>query len=95
MAELSQWLAAYGDRALEGDEATFEGLSETVAIESTRQMDAWRATELRRRAGEAWQAGDYAAVVRAYDEMDRELVTVNLRAFEEGKLAYAPKALER
>lgn len=95
VAELGQWLEAYGEQALEGDEATFEALSEAVAKESTRQMDTMRATELRRRADEAWRARDYATVVQAYDEIDRELITVSLRAFEEGRLVYARKALER
>jgi len=95
VAELGHWLEAYGERVLEGDEATFVALGEAVAIESTRQMDMMRATELRRRAEEAWRSRDYATVVQAYDEMDRELTTVDLRTFEDGRLAYARKALDR
>lgn len=93
VSELARWLEAFGELTLEGDEATYEALRDAVATEGERNMDAMRATELRRRADEGWRVGDYAAVVQAYDEIDRELATLSLRAFEDGRLAYARKRL--
>jgi len=94
VAELGHWLESHGQLALEGDEATFEALSEAMADESSRLIDSMRVTKLRRRANVAWRAGDYAAVVLAYEEIDRELPTVQLRRFEAGRLEYAKKRIE-
>jgi hypothetical protein len=95
VAELGRWLGAHGKPALRGDESIYDAMSKAVAKDSAQQIDAMRAVELRRRVDHAWRTKDYATVVQVYDELDRELNTVNLRAFEVSRRVYAQKALDR
>jgi hypothetical protein len=48
---------------------------------------------LRTRASDAWRAKDLATVVNAYEEIESELKTVQLRDSERGRLEYARKHL--
>ena len=93
VAEMGEWLERYGSDAVDGDEATFRAVADTAAAEGERLLDSMRVTTLRRQADDAWRVGDLATVVEAYGEIDRELKTVELRAFERGRMAYALKRL--
>jgi hypothetical protein len=95
VAELGLWLGANGKQALGGDESIYDSMTKAVAKDSAQQVETMRAVELRRRVDQAWRTKDYATVLQIYDELDRELNTVNLRDFELGRRAYAQQALDR
>lgn len=75
---------------LEAEGSTgFERVSEAVERQSDEYLDGLRATRVRARAEEAWRRKDFASVVAAYEEIDAELSTVELRESEAKRLSYA------
>jgi len=67
---------------LRGDRAALARIEELSARRGREDAEAMRADDLRRRAKEAWTAGDRAAVVAAYDEIESTLTSVTLQPSE-------------
>lgn len=71
----------------------FDRISEGVAARSDAYLDGLRAARLRKRADDAWQLKDFASVIDAYEEIDSELTTVELRESETKRLSYARRQI--
>lgn len=72
----------------------FELISQAVAAQSEEYLDGLRAARLRSRAEEAWRRKDFASVVIAYEEVESELETVDLRESEAKRLKYARRQID-
>lgn len=77
----------------DGDDL-FEAMSELNTVLSESYLEGIRAARLRARADDAWRRRDLETVLLAYSEIERELVTVTLRASERGRLDYARKHVD-
>lgn len=91
LASLAKLVAERLERA--GLEA-FDRISEAVERQSDEYLDGGRAARLRARAEDAWHRKDFALVITAYEEIDSELDTVELRESEVKRLTYARKHLD-
>jgi hypothetical protein len=94
ITRLAAWTQEYASPLISDGEDLFQALRARNSAWFDAEQDAQRARLLRSRADEAWRARDFANVVNAYTELDRELTTVELRPSERGRLAYALKALK-
>ena len=93
LRQLAAWTGEFAGELLEDGDELFDRLSEDNAARGQAEQDEQRARRLRKRADDAWRRKDFATVVTAYGEIDRELRTVQLRASERGRLSYALRAL--
>ena len=91
LAEVARIATEHVERG--GDEA-FEQISESVKRQSDEYLDGLRATRLRARADDAWHRKDFASVIAAYEEIEAELATVELRGSETKRLNYARDHLD-
>lgn len=90
LAPLSELLLV---QILKDKDTIFADLSEGLARRSDQYLEGIAADRLRTRASDAWRAKDLATVVNAYEEIESELKTVQLRDSERGRLEYARKHL--
>ena len=90
-------LAGWAERAFERFEVdaaeVFDRLSEMVRRRSDEYLERIRAERLRSRADESWRRQDFASVINAYEEIDADLETVQLRNSERKRLGYAREHL--
>lgn len=94
LGQLSVWTREYAGALLDDGDELFDRLSRDNAACGQAEQHQVRAGRLRARADEAWRRKDFATVISAYSEIDRELNTVELRPSERGRLTYALKATE-
>lgn len=92
--ELADTTKPVAERLEQGGGDAFDRISEAVAARSEEYLDGLRATRLRSRADDAWQRKDFASVVAAYEEVESELKTVDLRESEAKRLNYARRQID-
>lgn len=90
---LSELTQRYAPAALRGDPAVFDQLAVQRTRESRELTDSYVAEAIRERANDAWERGDFAAVIRAYAELDA-LSSVEMTRSETARLGYAQRRLE-
>lgn len=93
LEELARWTKLAVERFERGGVGMFDRLSEEVERQSDEYLDAVRAGRLRAHADDAWHRRDFASVITAYEEIDSELGTVQLRDSEIKRLSYAREHL--
>jgi hypothetical protein len=89
--ELALWLEQHAGPVLSGDESAFKRLEAEVTRQSQEYLDAIQAERLRSRATESWKSKNYHDVVLAYEEIQSELPTVELRRHEAERLRFAQR----
>ena len=77
--ELASTARLAADHLQRGGADAFDRISDAVAARSEEYLDGLRADRLRARAEDAWHRKDFASVIAAYEEIDSELETVELR----------------
>jgi len=77
-----------------GGDAAFDQIGEAVKRHSDEYLDGARAARVRARAEDAWHRKDFSSVIAAYEEIDSELDTIELRESEVKRLNYARGHLE-
>jgi hypothetical protein len=91
--ELAGWTELAAERFPSDVVGTFDQLQERGKRWSDEYLEGIRASRLRTQGDEAWRGKDFASVVTAYEEIESELHTVQLRESEAGRLGYARKKL--
>jgi hypothetical protein len=92
--ELAEAARAAAEHLERGGDDAFDQISEAVKRHSDEYLDGVRATRLRTRAEDAWRHKDFSSVVGAYEEIEAELDTVELRESEVKRLNYARDHLD-
>jgi hypothetical protein len=92
--QLAAWTQEFALPLLDDGDELFDRLSALNAAEFNAENDVQRTTMLRRRADEAWRRRNFDVVLQAYEEIDAELSTVELKASERGRLSYARRMLK-
>lgn len=95
LRQLAMWTREFAAPLLRNGDVWFERLSHENAVRAEAERDGFRASQLRSRAQDAWQRREFGAVVNAYSEIDRELLAVELRPSERGRLDYALRELDK
>lgn len=93
VVQLAELTRRYGELALSGDPTTFDRLSAENARRSDAFTNRLRAQRLRSVADDAWRRKDWGLVIDAYREIESELLHVELKPSESGRLRYAQKRL--
>lgn len=91
--ELASAAKLAADHLVPGSADALDRISEAVASRSEEYLDGLRAVRLRAQAEDAWHRKDFASVVAAYEEVDSELETVELRESEAKRLNYARRQI--
>ena len=94
MEELASSAKLVAERLERAGLEAFDRFSEAVERQSDEYLDGVRAARLRARAEDGWHRKDFVSVIIAYEEIDSELDTVELRESEVKRLSYARKHLD-